>query len=72
MQTRLFPYLPMDALGKREKYISRDFNEKHLPAVGVHKLRCKVFHSFADPSPMAIVATRRWLSAPGQVPPGTL
>lgn len=46
--TRLFPNLPIDKLGKREKYLSRDFNEKHLPAVGVHERRRKVFHSFRD------------------------
>ncbi|KMZ12451.1 Integrase [Candidatus Burkholderia humilis] len=46
--TRLFPHLPMDSMGKREKYISRDFNEKHLPEVGVHQPRRKVFHSFRD------------------------
>ena len=46
--TRLFPYLPLDSMGKREKYIGRDFNEKHLPAVGVHRPRQKVFHSFRD------------------------
>jgi integrase len=45
---RLFPHLPLDSMGKREKYISRDFNEKHLPAVGVHRPRQKVFHSFRD------------------------
>ncbi|WP_277188617.1 site-specific integrase, partial [Caballeronia sp. BR00000012568055] len=46
--TRLFPHLPMDSMGKREKYISRDFNEKHLLDVGVHQSRRKVFHSFRD------------------------
>ncbi|QGA36710.1 tyrosine-type recombinase/integrase [Burkholderia glumae] len=45
---RLFPHLPVDSMGKREKYISRDFNEGHLPAVGVHQPRRKVFHSFRD------------------------
>ncbi|KNH06929.1 phage-related integrase [Candidatus Burkholderia brachyanthoides] len=46
--TRLFPHLPMDSIGKREKYISRDFNEKHLPEVGVHQPQRKVFHSLRD------------------------
>lgn len=52
--TRLFPHLPMDSMGKREKYISRDFNEKHLPAVGVHQPRRKVFHSFRDTAETAL------------------
>ena len=46
--TRLFPHLPLDKKGKREKYLSRDFNEKLLPVVGVHQKRVKVFHSFRD------------------------
>ncbi|MDP9154685.1 MAG: site-specific integrase [Pseudomonadota bacterium] len=54
--SRLFPHLPMDSLGKREKYISRDFNEKHLPAVGVHQTRRKVFHSFRDTAETALHA----------------
>jgi integrase len=46
---RLFPNLPADPkTGKREKYLSRDFNETLLAEVGVHRLRVKVFHSFRD------------------------
>ena len=45
---RLFPTLPIDANGKREKYFSRDFNEKHLAELGIHQKRRKVFHSFRD------------------------
>ncbi|MDY7779546.1 site-specific integrase [Burkholderia pseudomallei] len=54
--TRLFPHLPMDSMGKREKYISRDFNEKHLLDVGVHQPRRKVFHSFRDTAETALHA----------------
>lgn len=45
---RLFPNLPADKNGKREKYLSRDFNEGHLRTIGIHKPRVKVFHSFRD------------------------
>lgn len=45
---RLFPNLPADGNGKREKYLSRDFNEVHLKGVGVWVPRRKVFHSFRD------------------------
>lgn len=45
---RLFPNLPADKNGKREKYLSRDFNEGHLREIGIHKPRVKVFHSFRD------------------------
>lgn len=45
---RLFPTLPLDANGKREKYFSRDFNEKHLKELGIWQKRRKVFHSFRD------------------------
>lgn len=46
--TRLFPNLPADKHGKREKYLSRDFNENLLEQVGLRKARVKVFHSFRD------------------------
>lgn len=45
---RLFPTLPLDVHGKREKYFSRDFNEKHLKELGIWQKRRKVFHSFRD------------------------
>lgn len=45
---RFFPNLPMDKHGKREKYLSRDFNENHLKGIGVWVPRRKVFHSFRD------------------------
>lgn len=45
--TRLFPYLPLDKNGKRERYISRDIND-FLKDVGVYKYRAKVLHSFRD------------------------
>jgi integrase len=45
---RLFPNLPKDAHGKREKYLSRDFNESLLAEVGIRQARVKVFHSFRD------------------------
>lgn len=45
---RLFPNLPLDAQGKREKYLSRDFNENLLSEVGLRQPRVKVFHSFRD------------------------
>lgn len=44
----LFPNLPIDKQGKREKYLSRDFNELHLKNLGIWKPRQKVFHSFRD------------------------
>lgn len=45
---RLFPNLPADKHGKREKYLSRDFNENLLSKLGMRKARVKVFHSFRD------------------------
>lgn len=45
---RLFPNLPKDAHGKREKYLSRDFNENLLGKLGMRQARVKVFHSFRD------------------------
>lgn len=45
---RLFPNLPLANNSKREKYLSRDFNTKHLVQAGVHQPRTKVFHSFRD------------------------
>lgn len=45
---RLFPNLPADKHGKREKYLSRDFNEGHLKDLGIWVPRRKVFHSFRD------------------------
>ncbi len=45
---RLFPNLPKDAQGKREKYLSRDFNENLLGKIGLRQPRVKVFHSFRD------------------------
>jgi integrase len=45
---RLFPHLGKDAQGKREKYLSRDFNENLLGDLGLRKARVKVFHSFRD------------------------
>ena len=45
---RLFPTLPLDVHGKREKYFSRDFNELHLKNLGIWQKRRKVFHSFRD------------------------
>lgn len=45
---RLFPNLPIDGKGKREKYLSRDFNENLLGKLGIRKARVKVFHSFRD------------------------
>lgn len=45
---RLFPNLPADKHDKREKYLSRDFNENLLGKLGMRKARVKVFHSFRD------------------------
>lgn len=45
---RLFPHLPADKNGKREKYLSRDFNENLLGKLGMRQARVKVFHSFRD------------------------
>jgi integrase len=45
--TRLFPTLPADAKGKRERRLSHDGNE-YLKRVGVHVNRQKVMHSFRD------------------------
>lgn len=44
---RLFPYLPLDSNGKRERYISQDINA-YLKKVGVWKHRTKTLHSFRD------------------------
>lgn len=45
--TRLFPTLPVDTKGKRERRLSHDGNE-YLKEVGVHVPRVKVMHSFRD------------------------
>lgn len=45
---RLFPNLPADKNGKREKYLSRDFNENLLVDLGIWQARVKIFHSFRD------------------------
>lgn len=45
--TRLFPTLPRDEKGKRERRLSHDGNE-YLKKVGVHVNRQKVMHSFRD------------------------
>lgn len=45
--TRLFPTLPRDSKGKRERRMSHDGNE-YLKFVGVHVKRQKVMHSFRD------------------------
>lgn len=45
--TRLFPTLPADTKGKRERRLSHDGNE-YLKRVGVHIPRVKVMHSFRD------------------------
>ena len=45
--TRLFPTLPRDEKGKRERRLSHDGNE-YLKTVGVHVNRQKVMHSFRD------------------------
>jgi integrase len=45
---RLFPNLPKDAHGKREKYLSRDFNENLLGKLELRQARVRVFHSFRD------------------------
>jgi integrase len=45
--TRLFPTLPRDEKGKRERRLSHDGNE-YLKSVGVHVNRQKVMHSFRD------------------------
>lgn len=45
---RLFPNLPASDSGKREKYLSRDFNEGLLKSVDLWQPRVKVFHSFRD------------------------
>ena len=45
---RLFPNLPEDKHGKREKYLSRDFNEVLLGKLEMRKARVKVLHSFRD------------------------
>ena len=50
----LFPNLPIDKQGKREKYLSRDFNELHLKNLGIWKPRQKVFHSFRDTATQAM------------------
>jgi integrase len=44
---RIFPYLPLDAKKKRERYVSRDVND-YLKKIGVWKTREKVLHSFRD------------------------
>lgn len=51
---RLFPTFPLDAKGKREKYFSRDFNEKYLKELGIYQKRRKVFHSFRDTATEAL------------------
>lgn len=51
---RLFPTLPLDAKGKREKYFSRDFNTGYLNDIGIHDKRRKVFHSFRDTTVQAL------------------
>ena len=45
--TRLFPTLPRDTKGKRERRMSHDGNE-YLKKVDVHIPRIKVMHSFRD------------------------
>jgi integrase len=45
--TRLFPHLPADTKGKRERRMSHDGNE-YLKKVEVHIPRMKVMHSFRD------------------------
>lgn len=45
---RLFPNLRADKHGKREKYLSRDFNENLLGKLEMRQARVKVFHSFRD------------------------
>ncbi len=45
--TRLFPTLPANKNGKRERRMSHDGNE-YLKKVGVHVNRQKVMHSFRD------------------------
>jgi integrase len=45
--TRLFPTLPSDTKGKRERRMSHDGNE-YLKKVEVHIPRIKVMHSFRD------------------------
>ena len=52
---RLFPNLPADKNGKREKGLSRDFNEGLLVEVGVYQTRTKVMHSFRDTATGALV-----------------
>lgn len=47
--TRVFPELPQDKkTGKREKYLSRDFNEGLLKSLKLWQPRTVVFHSFRD------------------------
>ena len=55
---RLFPNLPADENGKREKYLSRDFNEGLLVRVGVYQKRVKVMHSFRDTVSAALIRGR--------------
>lgn len=55
---RLFPNLPADENGKREKYLSRDFNEGLLVRVGVYQKRAKVMHSFRDTVSAALIRGR--------------
>jgi hypothetical protein len=45
--TRLFPTMPLDKKGKRERRLSDDGN-KYLKTVGVHINRQKVMHAFRD------------------------
>jgi integrase len=45
--TRLFPTMPLDKKGKRERRMSHDGNE-YLKMVGVHINRQKVMHAFRD------------------------
>lgn len=45
--TRLFPTLPADKKGKRERRLSNDGNE-YLKLTGVQSFRTKVMHSFRD------------------------
>jgi integrase len=46
--------------GKCERYMSRDFNEGLLIAIGVHKYRKKTFHSFRDTCANALGKNNVW------------
>lgn len=55
---RLLPNLPADGNGKREKYLSRDFNEGLLQELKIWRKRKKVFNSFRDTATSKLAAAK--------------